>query len=118
VRTEWLRERGGDRRMMVLEPVTFVRAGGEVITVEPGFIFDGASIPRPLWALVGSPFTGDYRDGAVIHDWLCKQRAQSGYYSATAHRILYECAMALQCNPNLAWAVWTGVRIGGPRWSL
>ena len=55
VHTRWLRERGGDRRMEVTRPVAFVRATGERIQVEPGFIFDGASIPRVLWAAVGSP---------------------------------------------------------------
>jgi len=29
---------------------------------------DGATIPEPLWALVGSPFTGDYRNASIIHD--------------------------------------------------
>jgi len=115
--TEWLRGRGGDRRMRLVAPLIFVRAGGESITVPAGFDFDGASIPRVLWALVGSPYTGDYRDGAVVHDWLCRQRGASGHTSATAHHILYECARALQCHPRLAWCIWTGVRIAGPHWT-
>lgn len=118
VRTEWLRERGGDRRMLLTQDVAFARASGDVVTARAGLVLDGASIPRALWALVGSPFTGDYRDGAVIHDWLCQRRAASGYDSPTAHHILYECAMALQCHPLRARAVHRAVAMFGPHWRL
>ena len=36
-----------------------------------GLITDGASIPRVLWSVAGSPWTGLYRDAAVIHDAYC-----------------------------------------------
>jgi hypothetical protein len=38
--------------------------------VKPPFIFDGASIPRIFWTLVGSPFTGSYARAAFVHDIL------------------------------------------------
>lgn len=46
------------------------------IILDPGFIFDGASIPPFAWALAGgSPFVnieeGQYRLAAAIHDGLC-----------------------------------------------
>jgi len=40
------------------------------VTVNDGFITDGASTPRFLWRVIGSPFTGLYTGAAVIHDSL------------------------------------------------
>ena len=42
---------------------------GMSIIMPAGFVTDGASIPRPLWSLIGSPW-GRYGKAAVLHDWL------------------------------------------------
>ena len=41
-----------------------------VITLKPGFITDGASIPRFAWSIISSPFFGPLVYGAMIHDGL------------------------------------------------
>ena len=41
-----------------------------VIQVNPGFDFDGASVPRALWSVVGSPMTDGYQRAACLHDAL------------------------------------------------
>jgi len=41
------------------------------ITCPQQYLTDGASIPRWLQPLVGSPWSGKYPRAAVIHDWLC-----------------------------------------------
>lgn len=41
---------------------------GEILYIGKYFVFDGASIPRLFWSLVGSPFTGTQQRGAFIHD--------------------------------------------------
>ena len=41
-----------------------------LITVPVGFPTDGASIPRLVWTLVGSRFSGLHVEPAVIHDFL------------------------------------------------
>lgn len=41
-----------------------------IIEVHPGFITDGASIPWVVYSLIGSPWSGRYPEGAVIHDYL------------------------------------------------
>ena len=41
-----------------------------IVTVKKGFDFDGASIPKALWSVIGSPMDGKYVPGAVIHDGL------------------------------------------------
>lgn len=41
-----------------------------IIQVNKGFDFDGASIPQSLWWIVGSPMTGGYQRAACLHDAL------------------------------------------------
>lgn len=40
------------------------------IYIPAGFIFDGASIPRFLWRVVGHPFNSRYITAACVHDYL------------------------------------------------
>ena len=42
------------------------------VEVPAGFISDGASIPRPLWAVIGPPIGSDHLIPAVVHDFLCE----------------------------------------------
>lgn len=37
--------------------------------IPKGFRFDGASIPRAFWSIIGSPFHPDYIEAALVHDW-------------------------------------------------
>lgn len=47
-----------------------VKALNYTITVEEGFDFDGASIPKSLWGIFGNPLSGDFRIAALVHDVL------------------------------------------------
>jgi hypothetical protein len=75
-------------RMTVLLELTYTDPRGRIWTVPEMFVTDGASIPRPLWALIGSPFNGRYRVPAVLHDaaycWvgITKQDADRMFYEA------------------------------------
>lgn len=40
------------------------------VSVKKGLETDGASIPKFLWSIVGSPYLGSYRKAAIIHDGL------------------------------------------------
>lgn len=40
------------------------------VTIYTGFIFDGASIPRFFWRVIGSPFSPEFQKAALIHDYL------------------------------------------------
>lgn len=48
--------------------LVYISDEGKLWVAEPNMIFDGASIPRCFYWLIGSPFTGYYRRWAVIHD--------------------------------------------------
>lgn len=45
------------------------------VTIPPGYRFDGASIPRCLWSLIGSPFEPSLMKAACVHDWYCEHTA-------------------------------------------
>ncbi len=55
------------RKWEVIEDWTYTLRDGTKIIIEKGFIFDGASIPRPLWMLL-SP-TGLLFIPGLIHDY-------------------------------------------------
>jgi hypothetical protein len=40
------------------------------LEIPKGFVFDGASLPRPFWAILGHPMTPQYCTAALIHDFL------------------------------------------------
>jgi hypothetical protein len=52
------------------------------VTIEPGYEFDGASIPRIAWAVIGAPFEPDYCLAACVHDWYCEQSTLSKDYQS------------------------------------
>jgi Protein of unknown function (DUF1353) len=71
-KTEWLVDKSGaDRNMRLLEDFLFTDPDGRKWPAPSGSIIDGASIPRPLWTTVGSPYTDDYRRASVVHDVAC-----------------------------------------------
>ena len=62
-------EKIDDQKFILLEKETAFSLGYR-ITINKGFDFDGASIPKPLWSIIGSPFTGNYVRAALFHDGL------------------------------------------------
>src|SRR5688572_6845158 len=62
------------RLMRLLEALTYTGADGVTWPVPAGIEVDGASIPRPLWSLIGGPFEGPYRDASIVHDHYCVVR--------------------------------------------
>ena len=73
--TRWLTEPNDpDRRMNLLRDFAFTDPEGKAWAVPAGYDkMDGASIPRALWTLVGSPYTGDYRRASIVHDRACDE---------------------------------------------
>lgn len=87
------------------------RSYGFRICIPKGFVTDFASIPRPLWPVVGGPADGKYRKIAVVHDGLYR-----GYGLATrgqADRVLLEGMKFSGCSWHQRWAIYSGVRVGG-----
>jgi hypothetical protein len=103
-----------NRLVRVLEDFTFTQAAdGTVWEAPSGSLVNGASIPRVLWTLVGSPFTGDYVYASIVHDVACDTRARP--WRAT-HYMFYQACLAGGTRPGRAKLMYLAVRNFGPRW--
>ena len=75
---------------------SYITKAGKKIIVPLKFLWDGASIPRFAWSLIGSPFTGRYVRGSLIHDFLrwladkAKTRKEFKELTGYADRIFLE----------------------------
>lgn len=111
-RTVWLTEPGADRRMELVELITFKDAAGRVWDAPAGHRVDGASIPRALWTLVGSPYTGDYRRASILHDVACDRHPQDGPERRAGDEMFYAACRAGGCGRLEAKLLFLGVRLG------
>lgn len=57
------------RRTMTVLDDWSVSLGDVLLTVPAGFAFDGASIPPPLWPVIGAPFDPQFISAALAHDY-------------------------------------------------
>src|SRR3972149_385020 len=64
----------GDQSFILLHRLEYKNADFK-ISVLKTFDFDGASIPRIFWSLIGSPTTGSYTRAACLHDGLYSSQA-------------------------------------------
>lgn len=109
-KTIWLTEAHvPDRRMRIVDDFSFTDPAGKVWPAPAGYDgLNGASIPRALWSLVGSPYTGDYRRAAIVHDYAC----DFGADRRAADRMFYHACRAGECSVVQATLLYIGVRIG------
>ena len=55
----------------IAAPVGFiVESLDAMVTIKPSFRWDGASVPRFFWRIVGAPMNGKYVPAALLHDAL------------------------------------------------
>jgi hypothetical protein len=108
-----LQPSGDGVHMTVLETYSYADPDHHTLVADPGFSTDGASIPRALWTIVGSPFTGKYIGAAVIHDVGCDTHKYSWQIT---HRMFYTAMLELGVSETYAKLLYWGVRLGGPKW--
>lgn len=82
--------------------------------VPAGEISDGASIPWPLWTLVGGPYSGPYRQAAVVHDYYCRIRDRPW---RDVHKMFLEAALKAGTGETTAMLMYAGILADGPRWN-
>jgi hypothetical protein len=111
-KTLWQTEEGEDRHMTLLEDFWFSDPAGRRWPAERDYDrMDGASIPRPLWSLIGSPYTGDYRRASIVHDKACEGSPSQAERRA-ADRMFYHACRTGGCSVWEATLLYIGVRIG------
>lgn len=111
IKVEW--EAGSSRLMTLLEDVVFTDSKGEIWLAPAGSKIDGASIPRFLWRIIGSPFIGRYRRASVIHDVYCA--AKSAPYQKV-HTVFNEMMKADGLTDLKRFLMFKAVWHFGPRW--
>jgi len=102
------------RNMKVEKAFAYVDASGARWEVPAGTITDGASIPRILWVKY-PPFTGAYRQAAVVHDHYCQTRSRPWKQT---HEAFYNAMRASGVRETEAKTMYTAVYYFGPRWGL
>lgn len=103
------------RRVRLIKKFAYVDCRDNRWEVPSEAIIDGASIPQPLWSLLGGPFEGRYRNASIIHDWFCDRRIRPW---EQVHRVFYEAMLTSGVSKARAKLMYAGVYWGGPRWSL
>ncbi len=99
--------------MVLLADFSFTDPDGKVWKAPEGYDqMNGASIPRPLWSLIGSPYTGDYRRASIVHDFACDQAQKDRSKRLAADRMFYHACREGGCSIWQATLLYIGVRIG------
>jgi hypothetical protein len=118
----WLTEEGTqDRNMKLLREFSFDDQSAKTWIAPVGSVVDGASIPRALWTIVGSPFTGDYRRASIVHDVACVKAGSDKKKRRAADRMFFHACRAGGCSIWQSIILYLGVRIGAaaavvPQW--
>jgi len=81
--------------------------------VPAGFVTDGASIPKVLWSVIGSPMTGKYVPVAVLHDYLYSKRCIYKVSFEEANEIFYRGMLKLGVNRFKAYLMYRAVCMFG-----
>ena len=101
------------RLMRVVQSYNFRSNDMTDWTVPANAHTDGASIPRPLWPLIGGPFEGKYRTAAVVHDFYCSARVRPW---RAVHRMFYRAMLTVGVSERRAKLMFMAVFIAGPKW--
>jgi len=109
----WQTEDGvEDRNMKLLHDFFFVDPSSKKWLAPAGSVVDGASIPRSLWTVVGSPYTGDYRRASVVHDVACVEAGGDTRKRRAADRMFFHACRAGGCTIWQSTILYLGVRVG------
>lgn len=112
-RTVWLNQDGTeDRDMLLIARFAFTDPKGRVWEAPAEAVVDGASIPRALWSVVGSPYTGDYRRASIVHDVACREAGADRSRRRAADRMFFHACRAGGCSTWQAIVLYLGVRVG------
>jgi hypothetical protein len=103
------------REMTLVEPFAYIDPKAVRWAAPAGAVVNGASIPRAFWSVIGSPFTGRFRNASVVHDVACVDRVRPW---RQVHRMYYEACRCGRTNVVQAKTMYYAVYHFGPRWRL
>lgn len=83
---------------------------GNFFVIKAGFWWDGASIPKFLWGIIGNPWEEDIAPGALIHDALYGSQVFERVYS---DHVMYTVNDINNMGGIKNHLVYRGLRMGG-----
>jgi hypothetical protein len=110
VRAEWDDD---GRRMRLLERFIYQDQNGRRWVAPENSTLDGATIPRWLWALIGGPYEGQYRNASVVHDVECQTKTHRW---RDVHLMFYNAMRCGGVQSLKAKIMYGAVYHFGPRW--
>lgn len=111
-----------DRDCVLLTEIRFRDSNCRTWIAHKDKVTDGASIPQCLWFLIGGPYEGHHRDGALCHDdaYGDAPAAQQSLWLATfshdracADRMMYQASRTKGTPWWKAALIYLGLRFGG-----
>ena len=109
--TEWV----GSRNMTLKNELTYIDPDGKPWVAPVDSFVNGATIPRPLWTAIGSPYAGKYRRASVIHDYHVGEGYNpdvSDEQRKAADKMFYHACRFDGCSRRFARLLYIGVRFG------
>ncbi len=100
--------------MQLHSDFTYIDSKQQKWHVPAGATVDGASIPKPLWSLIGGPFEGKYREASVVHDYYCENKQRTW---ENTHNVFFEAMLTSGEAPRRAKLMYWAVYRFGPRWT-
>src|SRR5687768_1604530 len=100
----------------LLKSFAFVDKHGDRWTARAGLLWDGCSIPRVLWTVVGSPKTGCHKLPSIPHDEFYKHHSDHAHTRKEVDRMFYEGCRANGIGVFKAKTMYYAVRWFGKRW--
>lgn len=99
-----------------------IQHAGYHFTILKGFVYDGASIPRLVWPIIGMTPDGLLRGGALVHDALYRNGGvmpgiDHVFTRKEADGIFHSLMAEAGVKPRRAYLAYVGVRLFG-RWSF
>ena len=95
------------------KPYSYKDRRGKVWTVPAGTVVNGASIPQAVWSGIGGPWSGKYRNAAVLHDYMVEERIKSSDF---VHRVFFEAMEDSGVGWTLRQTIYLAVKSFGPQW--
>ena len=105
----------GSRIMTLIEELSYTDRNNTEWKVKKGAELNGATIPRALWSVIGSPYVGRYRRASIVHDYFVGEGSNPDVsYSERrkADKMFFRACRADGCSLKFATLLYIGVSVG------
>jgi Protein of unknown function (DUF1353) len=102
------------RNLKLVQDFGYIDPRGKHWDVPSGTETDGASVPQAFWVAF-PPFTGKYRQAAVVHDRYCQTKERPW---KTTHKVFYDAMITAGVDEMTAKVLYGAVYYMGPRWGF